>query len=267
MNENQKSATESPKEPERPLTSTELLWNFLGLQVARKTEFIALAAFSLSISTLIWQLINQTVGSVVKLFPTDQIVITAVDKLGRNYSGQTNLLALIATMAYVNEGDTGHNAVIRREYINFSFGDRHIQHRWYEFGSSDIQDGNLTFKRDSDAHPFPINAGSAVSHETLFTAWEIDCEHLPKGCDPAENFVKWDDFLQTIKSTKQLSLNTSADVFPSRKVTAGCLVRLRDWEIAILEKEQWLSAACIEKNDGQPQRKSRPQQRDRTAPR
>ncbi len=266
MDEDGDAGAESSAEKERSLSNTELLWNFLGLQVARKTEIIALAAFTLSISTLLWQLINYSLGAVVRLFPTDQIVITATDKLGRNYSGQDNLLALIATMAYVNDGDTGHNAVIRREYIDFSLGDRHIQHRWYEFGSSDVKDGKLTFERKSEAHPFAANAGSAIGHETLFTAWEIDCEQMAKGCDPGGNFVKWDDFLKTIKTTNQLTFSTSADVYPSKRVTAACVVRLRDWEIKVIESEQWLSAACTDVNNAQPQRKPRRQQSGPVAP-
>jgi hypothetical protein len=234
------------------------LWNFFGLQVARKTEFIALAAFALSITTLAWQIVNSTLGAVVKLFPTDQVVITAVDKLGRNYPGQPDLLALIARMAYVNQGDTGHNAVVQREYVHFLLGNRQIEQRWYEFGSSDVQDGKLTFLRDSDARPFPLNAGSASSHETLFAAWEVDCEGKPSAkCDPSANFVTWEDFLKIIKSTRQISLDTTADIFPDQRVSAGCLVQLRDWEIAVLETDQWLSAACIPKNDVSPQRKPR----------
>lgn len=255
MSEQQNAGVKTSTGLQKTLSEAESLWNFLGLQVARKTEFIALAAFALSITTLFWQIVNSTVGAVVKMFPTDQVVITAVDKLGRNYPGQANLLALIARMAYVNQGDTGHNAVIRREYMHFSLGNRHIEHRWYEFGSSDVQDGRLIFVRDSDAHPIPINAGSAISHETLFAAWEIDCGQTPQECDPAGNFVKWDDFLATIKITKQISLNTSAEIYPDQQVAAGCLVRLRDWEITVLESEQWLSAACVEKSDTRPQRK------------
>jgi hypothetical protein len=267
MSEDPEAGAESFTGVRRGLSETEKLWNFLGLQVARKTEIIALAAFSLSISTLLWQIVNYTVGPVVRLFPTDQIVITATDKLGRNYSGQDNLLALIATMAYVNGGDTGHNSVIRREYLDFSIGERRVQHRWYEFGSSDVQNGNLTFKRDSEAHPLAVNAGSAASHETLFAAWEIDCEPTVKQCDPAGNFVKWDDFIKTIMTTNQLSFSTSADVYPSKRVTASCVVRLRDWEIQILQKEQWLSAACTDPdNNALAQRKARPQQVGRVVP-
>jgi len=172
--------------------------------------------------------------------------MTAANKLGRNYAGQDNLLALIATMAYVNEGETGKNGVIRREYIAFDLGSRHIEHRWYEFGSSDVQDGNITFKRTGEASPLPVTAGSAISHETLFAAWENDCENAPAGCDPGGNFVKWDDFLKAIKTNNRLVISTGADIYPSKRLTASCVVRLRDWEIAILEKEQWLTATCAE---------------------
>jgi hypothetical protein len=260
MSEDSEVEAKSSSEIKSRFSDAEQLWNFLGLQIARKTEIIALAAFSLSISTLLWQIINYAVGPVVRLFPTDQIVITATDKLGRNYSGQDNLLALIATMAYVNEGDAGHNAVIRREYLEFSMEGRRVQHRWYKFGSSDAQNGNLTFEKDIEARPFAVNAGSAVSHETLFAASVIDCQPTVKECVPGENFVRWDDFLKAIMTTNQLLFSTSADVFPSKRVTASCVVRLRDYEIKVIEQKQWLVANCTDvENVTLPQRKARRQ--------
>lgn len=238
----------------------DLLWNFLGLQIARRTEVLALVAFLLSVSGVLWQVFNYTRGAVVELFPADQIVITATDKLGRNYKEQDNLVALIATMAYVNGGEVGHNAIIRREYITFSFGSgQFVEHRWYEFGSSDVQDGNFSYKREGEARPFPVNAGSAASHETLFAAWEIDCEHEPKGCNPGKYFIKWDDFLKAVRATKRISITTRAEVYPSKIVRASCEVRLRDWELKILEDEQWLSATCTEESAGaRPERKAQP---------
>jgi hypothetical protein len=231
---------------EQPASGAEELWSVLGLKVARKTEIIALAAFMISVSGILWQLLNYARGPVISLFPSDQVTITAVNKLGRNYTGQDNLLALIATMAYANEGDTGKNGVIRREFIAFDLGNRHIEHRWYEFGTSDVQDGIISFKRTSEASPLPVTAGSAISHETLFAAWENDCENAPVGCDPGANFVKWDDFLAAIKANNQLTITMSAEIYPSKRLTASCVVRLRPWEIAILEKEQWLTATCAE---------------------
>jgi hypothetical protein len=241
MGDDRKPATASLSETER-----EQLWHILGLQIARKTEIIALAAFVLSVSSILYQIFNYARGAMVVLFPSDQIVITATDKLGRNYLGQENLLALIATMAYVNNGDTGHNAIIRREYIEFSLGDRRIQHQWYEFGSSDVKDGKLTFNRDSEARPSSVAAGSAVSHETLFAAWEIVCDSREPGCNPVGNFVKWGDFLNTIATTKLLSVTTRAEIYPSKQLTASCMIHLRDWELKILQDEQWLSAACTD---------------------
>jgi hypothetical protein len=232
-------------------------WRLLGLQIDRKTEFIALAAFVLSIGGVLWQLINFARGAVVRLFPSDQITLASADKLERNYPGQPDLLMLIATLSYVNEGDTGRNAVIRREYIRFSLAGRAIEQRWYEFGSSDIQNGKPTFKRESESRPFPVNAGSAVSHETLFTAWEIDCDQVTSGCDPRKNFVTWDDFIKAIKSKNEIVFSTASDVYSKGSVEATCVVRLRDWEIKALEDERWLAAACTDATSVQ--RSTRPQ--------
>jgi hypothetical protein len=218
-----------------PATAIDPSWRFLGLQIARKTEFLALAAFVLSISGVLWQIMNFARGAVVRVFPSDQILMTSTDKLGRNYSGQGNLLALTATMTYVNEGDVGHNAIIRRENIQFALPDRQVEHQWYQFVSSDIEDDKLSVKRVSEARPFPVNAGSAISHETLFTAWEIDCQSGQKSCN--------------------LAFKTSSDIYSGSPVSATCEVRVRDWEIPILENEQWLVAVCHESTLGGQTRK------------
>lgn len=235
-----------------PPAEIDLTWNVLGLRVARKTEIIALVAFMLSLGGVMWQVVNFARGAVVRLFPSDQVVLTAVNKLGRNYAGQDNNLALIASMAYSNEGDVGHNAIIRREFIEVEFGNRTVEHRWYEFGSSDLKDGALDFKRDSEARPFPVIAGAAVSHETLFAAWEIDCTaEEVKNCDGRANFVKWEDFLKAVKTDGKVKVTTKSIVYPAKEITASCEIRLRPWEIGYLESDQWLSVSCIEIGAGE----------------
>src|ERR1700761_85111 len=197
-------APDSSAQPVQP-PDPDPAWNFLGLRVARKTEIIALVAFILSASGVIWQVILYTRGAVVTLFPSDQILLTATDALGRNYAGEESLLALVATMSYVNDGEAGQNAVIRREYISFSLGTSNIEHRWYEFGTSDVSNGALTFKPDSEARPFPVAASSAASHETLFAPWEIDCSAANTACNEAKNFVKWSDFIKAIKTNPRIT--------------------------------------------------------------
>jgi hypothetical protein len=235
-------------QPEAVLTPAAVhsAWRFLGLQIDRKTEIIALAAFVLSISGVLWQVMSFARGAVVRVFPSDQILITSTDKLGRSYSGQDNLLALSATMTYVNDGDVGRNAIVRREQIRFALPGRQVEHRWYQFVSSDVKEGKLVVDRKSEAGPFPVNAGSAHTHETLFTAWEINCKSGQKSCDPAGNFVLWDSFVESLKKSRTLTFTTSAEIYSAGSVTATCEVRLRDWEIAIIEKEQWLVAVCHE---------------------
>jgi hypothetical protein len=241
-----------------PAPPPEPLWHLFGLQIGRKTEIIALVAFMLSVSGILWQVINYTRGAVVRLFPTEQMVITSANALGRNYPGQDNLLALIATMSYVNDGETGQNAIIRREYISMSLGQREIEHRWYQFGSTDEVNGALKFERSSEARPFPAAAASATSHETLFTAWEIDCTQAAQPCDPARNFVKWNDFISAIKVNPRITFTTRAEIYPSKKVSASCVVQLRDYEVEILEGVQWLAATCTDSNaTDEPQRKTK----------
>jgi hypothetical protein len=219
-------------------------WKVLGLHINRQTEFIALAAFMLSIGGVMWQVVNIARGAVVRLFPSDQIVLVSADKLDRNYPGQPDLLLVVATLSYVNEGNAQQNAIVRREYIHFTIGGRPIEQRWYEFGTADIQGGNPTFTRKSESRPFPVNAGAAESHETLFSAWEVDCDQIAGRCDPRQNFVTWDDFIKAIKTSNRLTFTTGADVYGKGSVEATCVVRLRDWEIKALENDRWLAAVC-----------------------
>jgi hypothetical protein len=125
-------------------------------------------------------------------------------------------------------------------------GSRRIEHRWYEFGNADLKEGKLKFKPDSEARPFPVNAGSALSHETLFAAWENDCEQATEACEPAKNFVKWDDFITALSSSNQITITTGAQIYSKAPVEASCMVRLRDWEIEVLQKEHWLVATCAD---------------------
>ena len=255
-----KDAAQAPApEPPRATSNADEFWSLAGLQIARKTEIIALAAFVLSISGVLWQLFSYARGASVTLFPSDQIVITSMEKLGRNYADQANYLAVIATMSYVNQGDAGHNAIVRREAVRFTLNGRQIEHRWYEFGSSDIKDGQLAFDRKGEARPFPVNAGSAQGHETLVAAWLVDCDKAPAGCDEGANFVKWDDFIAALQTSRELSFTTRADIYEASPVSATCVVRLRDWEIKKLVADKWLAVVCSDAPAGAPSQ--RPAQR------
>jgi hypothetical protein len=226
--------------------SEEPSWRFLGLRVARKTELIALAAFFLSVTGLLWQIFHYVRGPLVTLFHSDQVVITSFDKVGKNYQDEPDLLGLIATFSYVNDGDIGHNAVIRQEYIKFELGNRQIEHQGYLVGKADLEGGrNLAFKDEKVASPFAVMAGSAVSREVLLRPRQVHCDQVTKDCNPRANFVLWDEFLKAIKLTKEIKLKMGALIYSKAPTEAACEIRLRDWEITLLEKDRWLTVGCV----------------------
>jgi hypothetical protein len=225
---------------------SDFTWRFLGLEIGRKTEILALAAFLMSISGAMWQIQSYLSGPVVRLFPSDQIVVTNANKLGRAYEGEQPIVRFIAILPYVNQGASGYNAIIRRESIQVLIGDRTYEHRWYAFVTSDVKDGALDVKKESDARPFALPAGSSVSHETLFAPWEVDCEPNQKGCNPARNFLTWDAFLADVVTLKRMEVVTTAEIYSHSSVRSRCTILFRNWELDILRKEQWLSASCRE---------------------
>jgi hypothetical protein len=225
----------------------ELTWRFLGLEVARKTEILALAAFVLSISSAIWQVKNYLAGPVLRVFPSDQVTFTSAKKLGQGYENEPDLVRVSATMSYVNEGETGQNGTIRREKIAFAIGSKKYEHHWYQFVSMDVKDGQPTLKRESEARPFAVTAGGSTSHETLFAPWEAECAPGEKDCSPARNFLTWEGLLREVKAAKEVAVTTTAEVYSKGPVSSTCKIKLRDYEIKALEDEGWLAATCREK--------------------
>jgi hypothetical protein len=230
--------------PKHVGSSDARVWNLLGLEIARKTELLAFAAFLLSLSAAVWQVVNYFKGPVVRIFASDQVSITTNTALGRTYEAEKKMVRFVATMSYVNEGDVGRSGTVRREYLRFAVKDRTYEHRWYEFVSSDIKGGKLQVERISEARPLTLLGGGSASHETLFAPWETECAAQKMGCDTGANFVSWDKFLEDIKATKRVVISTSADVYLRSSVSASCIIALRDWEIEILEKEELLTATC-----------------------
>lgn len=225
----------------------ELTWRFLGLEIGRKTEILALAAFLLSVSGVVWQVNNYMRGAVIRLFPSEQVTLSSSRYLGRDYPGEPDQLRLIATLSYVNEGDAGQNGTIRGERIRFAFGGRTYEHRGYQFVSSDVENGKPVARREGEARPFPVTAGSSLSHETLFTPWEVECPPQANDCKPALEFLEWDAFIEAVARSRYVDVATVAQILGGKPIEAHCRIGLRDWEIQVLRKEKWLTAVCHEK--------------------
>ena len=129
----------------------------LGIEVDKKTDILALAAFLLSIAAIISQvtifLLVVFRGAVVTLFPPDQVLLKA-DALER---GGKKYVRIGGRMAYTNTGAPGYNAVIKREVVKVDLGSgATFQHKWQNFESFDIVEQKLESIERRSANPLQV---------------------------------------------------------------------------------------------------------------
>ena len=207
---------------------------FLGLEIERKTEIIALAAFFLALGGIIYQVVSFLSGPEVKMFPPEQIFINSED-----YPGSGSYVRFGARLAYVNVGQLGYNDVIRRESLVFSLGGKEYEQIWQTFESFDLKESKLIRHYISDAHPVPVNAGCAVSHETYFAPRSIRRPRGNQSCDKWKNYLKWDDFVTELAKIKELTFTFRSEMYGGSKLTVACTIDIDGALIERLRKTKW----------------------------
>ena len=121
----------------------------LGLEIERKTNIIALAAFFLALGGVLFQTIAYFRGPEVNLFPPDQIVLRAQVYPPDNQKYMT----LIARMAYVNTGQPGYNGTLRREAVRLRLDTQDYEWVWHRFLSTDAKGTELQLVDKGEARP------------------------------------------------------------------------------------------------------------------
>ncbi|MBI1920123.1 MAG: hypothetical protein HYS23_03475 [Geobacter sp.] len=211
-----------------------------GIEIERKTDILALAAFTLALAGMLHQFSGYLHGPVVKLFLPEQVLIFA-DKIG---AAQTEYVRFAAPMAYVNTGQPGYNAAIKSEAIRFTMAGRSYEQKWQEFGSSGSNNNNLTWKKNGDAHPFAIEAGSTESHETAFAPRTV---LVRGGEDPAarsRNYLKWDEFITGLSGNKEFEITFVSEIYGKSPVNVKCKIYLTDAIVRTLKERKWVAPSC-----------------------
>jgi hypothetical protein len=217
--------------------------------IERKINIPAVIALVISAITLGWQISNYLAGPEVELFAPDQIVI-ASSEVARFPNREGGPYAhIFGRMSYVNAGAAGYNATVRRESAIVSIpGRAPFEQRWYRFVSADATgaEGNsLTVKKISDAGPFPLAAGSSTTHLTLFQPWPHRCTIKDAACDPRQNYITWDQFLELTKDQREFDVQFVAETYDAEpRVVATCKVKLSERSYAGLMSRSWASPAC-----------------------
>lgn len=208
----------------------------LGIEIARKTDVLALAAFMLSVGGVIAQAYIFLSGPVVVLFGPEQVLI-----MRHEYAGGRPYLRLAARMAYVNKGRNGKD-VVMQETIGYKLGDKFYEQRGQDYTASSAEQDKLSMNRKGDALPVALDSGGADAHETWFAPRTT---HKP-GMQPYHNFLPWEAFMSELEKQKELEFELSFRSYGGGKDKVTCRVVVDDALRANLAKKGWSAPACVD---------------------
>ena len=202
-------------------------FKIFGIEIERKTDILAFAAFVISIGGLIGQLAILLRGPDVSLYPPENVLITKDDR---------NFLRLSALMIYINTGSSGYNDIVKKEKVFFTLGNKKIEFNWDDYIDATANGDKLNLNRKSDAIPEQVNAGGVLTHETYFAPWETR-----EGKDTT--FIEWKKFLSEISSQKQIDFTFYFESFDGQKGQVTCTVNFAEYMI-YLKGKGWSVIPC-----------------------
>ncbi len=215
-------------------------WIF-GIHVARKTDILAFAAFLIALGGITIQVSGFFRGPVIRIFPPPQILIRR-DTLP---SGRAPV-RFGALVAYVNDGDPGYNATIRRELLRYKLcPEKQYTQVWQEFTASDVDpDGKLNMHPQGAALPMVVNAGSSISHETYFTPMPLRVSK--ENPDEWANFLEWNEFLRGLEGLNSLTFEVETQIYGHKSKFTTCSVEINPKVIERLKSATWYAPPCWE---------------------
>lgn len=152
------------------------------------------------------------------MFAPEQVMI--IRDAGHSKEPGVNLAA---TLAYLNEGEPGYNAVVSSECVRFTLNGREYEQRWERFVTFDTSKGTLDPLNQVDATPFAVGGGDAASHNTVFAPRSARAP-APKD----RNFIRWEDFLTAIQRDKALTVEFTADLPGHRSLRRTVVIDVDD---------------------------------------
>lgn len=228
------------RQPSRKSSRGHLTIPLLGLQVERRTDLLAAAAFLMALASAIAQLYYSWIGAKVELFAPEQVTLILHD-----YGSGQHYLRIGARMAYVNAGRPGYNATVRREAVKFNLTGRTYEQVWQSEHQFSQLGNRLTDKYLAEARPFPINAGSSVSREVYFAPHQVRCSTKETTCDPDTQYLDAKSAIDAVSSLKTLRVTFLSWVFgEDEPLSVSCTLDISDPVVDGLVLNRWAAPNC-----------------------
>jgi hypothetical protein len=242
--------------------TVEPIWNLGFVRIKRTTDFIALVALVLSISTLGAQMLGYLKQAKLVSFPPYEIFIGTKKAMQRSRPDDSVLF--IATTQYVNESLSGHNGIVQREYIRVRVNGSNRQYQYgpYQIVKPDISKRytlDVPFVEEPSA--FVVSAQSPISHQVLFQPFaDSGCLSNDQGCNnfDTKTWYGWEDFKNDIKANTDGQNGTTiyitmvSTIYDTKWIfwrnryplSSQCKIQLNAADRAALISQQWLAPEC-----------------------
>lgn len=218
-------------------------FSLFGLVVVRRTDLLAAAAFALSLSTISYQAWQFLRGANPLMYHPDTLYV-----FFERYANGVSATRLAGQMSFTNDGETGHNAVIRNVSAAISLGPKTIEESWQSFATITRRDTELAIGVKETAHPFVIEGGSSSSYMTTFAPTVTDCAASTGervACNQSVNFVSDIDFLKLLSQERSGTVTFTGSLFgSSRKLETHCSVSITDDVFHTMAKNDWYALLC-----------------------
>lgn len=205
----------------------------LGIEIERKTDILAMAAFLISTGTIIGQFAILLRGAEVSVDGPRQIILFFVPDIG----GKAHLNA-ISTQIYVNNGSPGYGDILKSETLSLKLGTQVIELRAQESVDSFGKGKILDFRSRAQWRPSKINAGDFISNETLFVPYPAE-----SAVEDA-NFIDEAQFLELIGSSSSIEVGLSSKTYGGQSMFSSCTVKQKD-AVSGISSKGWASLVCV----------------------
>lgn len=216
-------------------------FRFFGIEIARKTDILAAAAFVISITGLVYQLYGFATAPKIVQFPPEQLLFFP-EKSGNGYYVHAG-----AQVGYVNKGREGKTAVVKLQRMIFVLEGKTYELKWQFFDMfSNAGSQLLRSDKPEPAVPIVVKAGEAVTKETHFAPRTLPVVSQAD-LNPYKNFLPWDQFVSELAKLKELDVRIVSEFYGLSDKETKVFFRVTPGLITALKTDKWDAPSCWER--------------------
>jgi hypothetical protein len=212
---------------------------FLGIEIERKTDILAMAAFLISMGSIIGQIALLLRGAEVAVDGPRQVILLFESTLGsRKY------LNAISTQIYVNNGSPSYDDILKSETLEIGGSEKQIELESQDLVDSTREGDKLVYRSRKAWKPEKIKAGDFISNETLFVPYPTRGNKRRDA-----NFIDETSFYKLISAADLVRVELKAKTYGGQVLSSRCVLKKTDIMLGLREKG-WASLRCDPKESG-----------------